>query len=91
MNDKLNKRIAILLIFTSLLGLPLPSEAQKRRVSPNGQGLFISDWCGFSKRMAVFTAMNTFAFGITPGLQGVGVAFGAVTIGFKVVEMVSCE
>jgi hypothetical protein len=90
MKEKLNKKIAIALLFVALMSVPIPNATAQQR-APGRQGLFIDDWCVFSSRMQAFTGMMAFGFGVMPGLQAVGVAYGAVTVGLKVIETVSCK
>lgn len=87
MKDKLNKKITVLLVFIALTSVPTsPVEAHHQR-----EGLFINDWCVFSRHMETFAAIGALGFAFIPGLQPVGVAYGIAAVGMKVVQMVSCK
>lgn len=82
--DKLNKKIAVLLLMVLLLTMPAPSRIWAQSRGPSRP---VATPCEATARWGALMGLSAFAFGLMPGLQVVGVAYGAVAVGIKMYEV----
>jgi hypothetical protein len=89
MNDKLNKKLAAIIIMVSLATMPSPWEiiAGANSVYDYQMGVSCQD---AANNWSLLFGTTAFGFGLTPGLQPFGMIYGGLALGARIYGAVMC-